>query len=206
MCDWLVIDENLTSANIVKYNRIVKFVPPKNWSYPEPGAYELCNPLSPSMVVLPTPNSDLMRVALETGVAAVGFVRTANVGIEKIVANVIANPNIRWLIIFGQESEGHSPGQTIIALHRNGLDKNGKVIGSKGLTPYLLNLPTKAIDRFRRQVQIIDAIGCSHADVLRKLIVGTFQEKENATNVLDLRSKKTYTLFDSGKYWGMFIC
>jgi len=201
MCDWLTIKESSTSDKIASNTRVSKFYPPAKWSYPEPGTYETDNPLAPSVVVLPTPSSDLMRVGLETGVAIVGFVRTANVGIEKIIANVVANPNIRWVIVFGKESEGHAPGETIVALHQNGIDKQGKVKGSRGLTPYLLNLPRKAIDRFRSQVRIIDAIGCDHPEILRKLIKGTFQEKENTVHVYNDRKRQDYALYDPGRYW-----
>lgn len=102
---------------------------------------------------------------------------------------------------FGKESEGHAPGQTIVALLKNGIDEQGKVIGSKGLTPYLLNLPRNAIDRFRSQVQVVDAIGCDHPDVLRKLIKGAFQEKENTVHVYNERNQKSYALYDPGRYW-----
>jgi tetrahydromethanopterin S-methyltransferase subunit A len=200
MCDWLEI-EMPPSINVARSTRVTKFYPPKKWKYPESGAYETGNPLAPAVVVLPTPNSDLIQVALETGVAIVGFVRTANVGVEKVIANIVANPNIRWVIVFGRESEGHMPGQTLVSVRQNGINKQGKVIGSKGLTPYLLNLPKKAIDRFRSQVQVIDAIGCDHADILRKLIKGTFQEKENPVSVYDNRKSQGYALYDPGRYW-----
>ena len=70
------------------------------------------------------------------GAAIYGPCKTENLGVEKIVANVISNCNIRFLIITGVESKGHLPGDTLLALHRNGIDEQGRIIGSKGAEPY----------------------------------------------------------------------
>lgn len=201
MCDWIEIQETPILGNETISTQVGKFHPSTNWKYPESGTYETGNPLASAVVVLPTPNGELIRVALETGVAIAGFVRTANVGLEKIVANVVANPNIRWVIVFGRESKGHAPGQTLVALHRNGVNEQGKIIGSRGLSPYLLNVPRTAIDRFRSQVQVIDAIGCECPDILRKLVRGTFQEKHRPTHIYTEKNSKSYSLFDPGRYW-----
>ena len=43
-------------------------------------------------------------------VAIYGPLKTENIGIEKIVANVISNPHIRYLIVCGDEIRGHRSG------------------------------------------------------------------------------------------------
>jgi tetrahydromethanopterin S-methyltransferase subunit A len=91
--------------------------------------------------------------------AIAGPCKTENLGIEKIVANVISNCNIRFLILCGVESKGHLPGNTILALHKNGTDEQGRIIGSKGAIPFIQNLPPEAISRFQEQVELIDLIG-----------------------------------------------
>jgi len=91
--------------------------------------------------------------------AIAGPCKTENLGIEKIVANVISNCNIRFLILCGAESKGHLPGNTILALHKNGIDEQGRIIGSKGAIPFIQNLPPEAIRRFQEQVELIDLIG-----------------------------------------------
>ncbi|HOV82365.1 MAG TPA: tetrahydromethanopterin S-methyltransferase subunit A [Methanothrix sp.] len=93
------------------------------------------------------------------GSAICGPCKTENLGIEKIVANVISNCNIRFIIICGAESRGHLPGDTILALHKNGIDEQGRIIGSRGAIPFIQNLPREAILRFQDQVQIIDRTG-----------------------------------------------
>ena len=104
------------------------------------------------------------------GAAISGPCRTENLGLEKIVANVISNSNIRVLIICGAESKGHLPGNTLIALHKNGIDERGRIIGSKGAIPFIQNLPAQAIERFARQVELVERIGLEDREEIERLI------------------------------------
>jgi tetrahydromethanopterin S-methyltransferase subunit A len=92
-------------------------------------------------------------------IAIYGPLKTENIGIEKIVANVISNPNIRFLVICGEEIRGHKSGKSLIALNKNGIDEQHKIIDAPGAIPYIENLDYKAIKRFQDQIQIIDLIG-----------------------------------------------
>lgn len=85
-----------------------------------------------------------------------GTVQIENIGFEKIICNLVANPNIRYLVLGGPESEGHQTGQAMKALIDNGIDKRKRIIGVK--TPHLVlfNLPIEFIDRFRNQLELID--------------------------------------------------
>ncbi len=93
------------------------------------------------------------------GAALIGPCVTENLGVEKVVANIISNSNIRFLLICGAESKGHLPGNTLLALHRNGIDGQGRIVGSKGAIPFIQNLPPEAVRRFQEQVELIDRIG-----------------------------------------------
>jgi tetrahydromethanopterin S-methyltransferase subunit A len=104
------------------------------------------------------------------GAAIYGQCKTENLGVEKIVANVISNSNIRYLIISGVESKGHLPGNTLLALHRNGIDEQGRIIGSKGAIPFIQNLQPEAIKRFQRQVELIDCIGLEDMEQIERLV------------------------------------
>jgi tetrahydromethanopterin S-methyltransferase subunit A len=99
-----------------------------------------------------------------------GTCKTENLGIEKIIANIISNSNIRFLLICGAESKGHLPGDTILALHRNGIDDKGKIIGSKGAIPFIQNLSSQAIKRFQLQIQVIDRIGLIDQEQIEDLV------------------------------------
>ena len=102
------------------------------------------------------------------GAAICGQCKTENLGVEKIVANVISNCNIRFLILCGVESKGHLPGNTILALHKNGIDEQGRIIGSCGAIPFIQNLPLEAIVRFQKQVELIDLIGLEDVAVIEE--------------------------------------
>jgi tetrahydromethanopterin S-methyltransferase subunit A len=112
------------------------------------------------------------------GAAIFGQCKTENLGIEKIVANVISNCNIRFVIICGLESKGHLPGNTILSLHKNGIDEQGRIIGSQGAIPFIQNLPPEAILRFQEQVELIDCIGLVDATKIEELICRYCQMSE----------------------------
>jgi len=57
------------------------------------------------------------------GLCIVGKTETENIGIDKIVKNVITNKNIRFLILSGSEVKGHFSGSTLLSLYENGLTK-----------------------------------------------------------------------------------
>jgi tetrahydromethanopterin S-methyltransferase subunit A len=161
-----------------------------------------------------TVGSETSQIAIDTlasrldfpkeKVAIWGQHKTENLGIEKIMANVISNPNIRYLIICGEEVRGHRSGDSIIALHANGIDDNGKIIGAKGAVPFIENLPPEAIARFREQVEIIDMIGVTTIDdILMKVeelgsqpkepvgepIIIEFVEREKGSQMTSLEGK-----------------
>lgn len=125
---------------------------PGGWP-PLRGDYSLGDPDSRIAVVT------LASHLTAKGSAIWGPCKTENLGVEKVVANLIANSNIRFLLICGDESKGHLPGDSIIALHKNGVDGDGRIVGSKGAIPFIENLAKEAIERFQRQVVLIDRIG-----------------------------------------------
>ncbi|MDO5848325.1 MAG: tetrahydromethanopterin S-methyltransferase subunit A [Methanobrevibacter sp.] len=93
------------------------------------------------------------------GAAIAGPCKTENLGVEKVVANIISNPNIRFLILSGAEVQGHITGQSIVALHENGCDPEKKSInGAVGAIPFVENIPLEGIDRFQNQLEIVDMI------------------------------------------------
>ncbi len=137
-------------------------------------------------------------------VAIWGQHKTENLGIEKIVANVVSNPNIRYLILCGEEVRGHRSGQSIQSLHVNGIDENGRIINARGAVPYIENIPMEAITRFQKQVEIIDMINITDKEqILAKIdelasekkpsfgqpIVVQFVEREKTSQMKSLSGK-----------------
>jgi len=104
--------------------------------------------------------------------AIVGSVFTENLGIERIVTNILANPNIRFLLVCGPDSKqkvGHLPGQSMIALARHGIDDRSRIREAAGRRPMLKNIERTAIDHFRSTVEVIDQIGQSDANTIIEL-------------------------------------
>ena len=104
------------------------------------------------------------------GAALIGPCKTENLGVEKVVANTISNSNIRFLLLCGVESKGHLPGDALLALHKNGIDEQGRILGSHGAIPFIQNLPPEAISRFQDQVELIDRIGLEDEGQIELLI------------------------------------
>ena len=94
-----------------------------------------------------------------SGAAIAGPCKTENLGIEKVVANIISNPNIRFLILAGAEVQGHITGQSFKALHENGCDpEKKKITGATGAIPFVENIPMEGVERFQNQLELVDMI------------------------------------------------
>ena len=89
------------------------------------------------------------------GAALCGSCKTENLGLEKVIANIISNPNIRFMLLCGTEVKGHLSGQTMVALHKNGV-KDGRVVGAEGAIPFIENLSDDAIKRFQEQIEVVN--------------------------------------------------
>jgi tetrahydromethanopterin S-methyltransferase subunit A len=126
---------------------------------PLPGAYLVGDPTAPVAVCTLTGHDLMHAVAALPHVAITGRVATANLGIEKIIVNVTANPNIRFLLLCGPDSPLFHPGQTLTALAAGGVTTDRRVIGATGYLPALRGVTTQRIEHFRSQVELVDHIG-----------------------------------------------
>jgi len=153
---------------------------------PESGRYVRGNDYSPVAVAIilnceaekiPPELVDLVRAGVESGAALSGTVQTENIGFEKIVCNIVANPNIRFLVVGGPESPGHSTGEALKALLANGVDGKRRIIGTGAPHPVLFNLPAELIDRFRRQLTLVDLQFVADPDVIRTAVWSCYQER-----------------------------
>jgi tetrahydromethanopterin S-methyltransferase subunit A len=135
---------------------------------PVVGEYKLVDPQAP--VAVSTLGSPALAEELAgrkpAGLAIVGKTETENIGLDKIVKNIVANPSIRFLVVAGAETQGHQSGRTLVALAENGVNAEGRVLGSPGKRPVLRNVTAEEIAAFRQQVQVIDLIGCEDPAVI----------------------------------------
>ena len=148
--------------------------------------------LPPEVKDIPPEIEKLVRAGIETGAALSGTLQTENIGIEKIVCNIVGNPNIRYIVLCGVDVEGHYAGDALRALMENGSNQRRTIIGSTAVTPYLLNIPKESIEHFRKQVTLINLLGEMNPEVISKAVGSCYQEKP--TPFLN------YMLSDPGAY------
>jgi tetrahydromethanopterin S-methyltransferase subunit A len=72
------------------------------------------------------------------------------------------------------------------------MDENKRIIGSEALTPYLFNIPKEYVERFRRQITVIDLLNEGSPEVLREAVWSCFQEEPTPF--------RDYELYDPGAY------
>lgn len=168
---------------------------------PEEGRFVRGNDFSPVAVAvilncepekMPCEIESLVRAAVESGAALSGTVQTENIGFEKIICNVVANPNIRYLVVAGPESDGHLTGEALKALLMNGIDGKRRIIGTDAPHPFLFNLPHDMIERFRKQLALVDLQFEADPDVIRRAVWSCYQE-----NPVDFRGQ---ALMDPGAF------
>lgn len=104
------------------------------------------------------------------GLCIVGKTETENIGIDKVIKNIITNPAIRFLILTGKDPEGHLSGKTLLALWQNGVDEKMRVVSAPGTHPVLKNVTLKEVEGFREQIKVIDLIGCEDSASIAKRI------------------------------------
>lgn len=124
-------------------------------------------------VAVCTLNSDPLVEELAGTEAAelsiVGSLHTENLGIERLIRNILSNPHIRFLIVCGEDTRqaiGHLPGQSLVSLMQHGVNEKMRILNAQGKRPLLKNLSVEHIAAFRRQVELIDAIGESNKDAI----------------------------------------
>lgn len=131
---------------------------------PLPGTYVVRRYHAPVAICTLTDEALAKAIVSAAGVevALAGTMHTENLGIERLVQNTVANPNIRFVVLCGADSRqpvGHLPGQSLVALARAGVDGAMRIIGAQGKQPVLRNVSRQAVEHFRQMVEIIDMIG-----------------------------------------------
>ena len=144
---------------------------------PLPGSYRVLRYHAP-VAVCALNSEDLidpMAASAPDVIAIAGTLQTENLGIERLITNVLANPFIRFVVVCGDDSRkaiGHLPGQSLVALARDGVNDNRRIINAKGKRPVLRNLEPAAIDHFRRTVEVVDLIGVSNIQQISAAVRG----------------------------------
>lgn len=141
----------------------------KSWPY-VPGTYFVMDRDAP--VAVTTLGSvkfseELSKVEMQ-GVSIIGKVETENVGLEKIIRNIVSNPAIRYLLMVGDEPPRHLTGESLQCIFQNGIDAvSKKIIGSTGMRPVLPTITEDELARFKNQIELVDMIGCKDVAAIK---------------------------------------
>lgn len=112
---------------------------------------------------------DIANSELMNNIALVGRLLSENKGIDSIIRYVNSNPNVKTIILCGQEVLGHKPGNSLLALFKNGIDNMGRIINSSSPDP-VLNTSLNEVIKFQSSVRIIDKIGVTDLEEITKLV------------------------------------
>jgi tetrahydromethanopterin S-methyltransferase subunit A len=181
---------------------MIKAIPHPN--YPaEPGRYIRGNDASPVALAIvlntdedkiPLDLEKLVRAGVESGAALAGTVQTPNIGFEKMICNLVGNPNIRYLILGGPESPGHHTGESLKALFANGVDERKRIVGTDAAHAVLHNIPAEFILRLLQQVTLID-LQFEPEQQIRLAVRACYQEQPTPF--------RGYSLWDAGPFPGV---
>jgi tetrahydromethanopterin S-methyltransferase subunit A len=122
-----------------------------------------------SRVVVITLGTDKERFT-DIEALLVGSCKTENLGLERIIVNVIANPAIRFMVVTGSEVVGHRSGNALVCLHREGIDDEGVIKDAVGAVPRIENIAAEAVERFRQQVELVDMVGIDDLDLVARTV------------------------------------
>src|SRR5260221_12576879 len=128
---------------------------------PHPGEYIVGNPLG-SVAICTLSNRELPQkliAAARPDLAIAGRCDTENIGIEKVVLNLLANSHIRWLLLCGVDAPGHRAADAFLRLKERGVDANMRVLESASWRPILKNLTLFEVARFREQIELVNLVG-----------------------------------------------
>ncbi len=109
-----------------------------------------------------------------------------------MICNIIANTNIRYLVLGGPESEAHLTGDALKALITHGVDEKKRILGTDAPHPFLFNLSMQFIERFRKQVSLVDLQFTEDPEIIRKAVWSCYQEEPVKFH--------EYSLYDPGAY------
>lgn len=144
---------------------------------PLPGDYRVLKYKAP--VAVCTLNSsdlaDQIAASQPAPVAIVGTMHTENLGIERVIQNTLANPNVRFLLLCGEDTKqaiGHLPGQSLAMLFENGIDERGRIVGARGKRPVLRNVSKDQVAAFREQIEPVTLFGEQRLDSILQTVEG----------------------------------
>jgi tetrahydromethanopterin S-methyltransferase subunit A len=154
---------------------------------PYPGEYVVGNPAG-SVAICTLSDRELPQkliAAVGPDLAIAGRCDTENIGIEKVVLNLLANSHVRWLLLCGVEAPGHRAADAFLRLKERGVDANMRVLESASWRPVLKNLTLFEVARFREQIELVNLIGVT---AVSTIVEAVHEAAKKPTTALSLQT------------------
>ena len=90
-------------------------------------------------------------------VSIAGRLLSENKGIDSIIKYVNKNQKINIIIVCGKEVWGHKAGHSLFELHKNGINKNNRIVNSTSPDPYL-TVSKSQIEYFQKNITLVNLI------------------------------------------------
>ena len=110
-------------------------------------------------------NSDILQ-----HVSIIGRLLSENKGIDAIIQYVNQNKKIKTIIVCGKEVWGHKAGHSLFQLYKNGIDNNGRIIGSTSPDPFL-TVTKSQINYFRNEINLVNMINETNFNKIKQKII-----------------------------------
>jgi tetrahydromethanopterin S-methyltransferase subunit A len=110
-------------------------------------------------------NSDILHK-----ISIVGRLLSENKGIDAIIQYVNQNKKIKTIIVCGKEVWGHKAGHSLFQLYKNGIDNNGRIIGSTSPDPFL-TVTQSQINYFRNEINLVNMINETNFNKIKQKII-----------------------------------
>ena len=110
-------------------------------------------------------NSDILHQ-----ISIVGRLLSENKGIDAIILYVNQNKKIKTIIVCGKEVWGHKAGHSLFNFYKNGIDNNGRIIGSNSPDPFL-TVTQSQINYFRNEINLVNMINETNFNKIKQKII-----------------------------------
>lgn len=111
----------------------------------------------------------ISKLSIMNNLIIAGRLYSENKGIDQVISFCRENPQLKYIILCGKDTKGHYPGNALISLIEHGIDNDRKILGTIAPSPFLCS-PKDDIAVFKKQVSVIDMIGCFDINKISKMV------------------------------------
>ena len=111
----------------------------------------------------------ISKLDLMDNLLIAGRLHSENKGIDKMINYCIDHPQLEYVILCGKDTIGHYPGNALINLIENGVDRGGRIKGSFSPSPFICS-GNADVEKFKKQITLIDMRNCFDTDKISKTV------------------------------------